>query len=112
MTFDCKVSSYNVQEDAKLAFKQLLASVGMRSDWTWEQAMRLIVTDSRYGAPSYQKPIWCRGDGRDFVALHARDRLSRRSNGETADQCIPQEFSGAFAQPLATLPLCPLHCVT
>lgn len=39
-----------MQEDAKLAFKQLLASVGMRSDWTWEQAMRLIVTDSRYGA--------------------------------------------------------------
>lgn len=36
-----------LQEDAKLAFKQLLASVGMRSDWSWEQAMRLIVSDPR-----------------------------------------------------------------
>ena len=36
-----------LQEDAKLAFKQLLASVGMRSDWSWEQAMRLIVSDGR-----------------------------------------------------------------
>lgn len=36
-----------LQEDAKLAFKQLLASVGMRSDWSWEQAMRVIVNDGR-----------------------------------------------------------------
>ena len=35
------------QEDAKLAFKQLLGSVGTRSDWSWEQAMRLIVSDPR-----------------------------------------------------------------
>lgn len=41
---------YATKEDAKLAFKQLLASVGMRSDWSWEQAMRLIVSDPRYGA--------------------------------------------------------------
>ena len=40
-------SAGRLQEDAKLAFKQLLASVGMRSDWSWEQAMRVIVNDGR-----------------------------------------------------------------
>jgi len=41
---------YASKDDAKLAFKQLMGSVGMRSDWTWEQTMRLIASDPRYGA--------------------------------------------------------------
>ncbi len=43
-----RVICLSVQEEAKDAFKELLASVGCRSDWTWEQAMRLIVNDHRW----------------------------------------------------------------
>ncbi|KAH7280786.1 hypothetical protein KP509_36G014500 [Ceratopteris richardii] len=32
------------------AFKELLEAVGVESNWTWEQAMRLIINDKRYGA--------------------------------------------------------------
>jgi FF domain len=35
------------QEEAKDAFKGLLRSVGVNSDWHWEQAMKLIVNDKR-----------------------------------------------------------------
>lgn len=35
--------------EAKEAFKELLASVNTGSDWTWEQTMRLIVNDPRWG---------------------------------------------------------------
>ncbi|XP_062200912.1 pre-mRNA-processing protein 40A-like [Phragmites australis] len=36
--------------DAKNAFKTLLESVNVESDWTWDQAMRIIINDKRYGA--------------------------------------------------------------
>uniref|UniRef100_A0A2P2MEM0 Pre-mRNA-processing protein 40A isoform X3 n=1 Tax=Rhizophora mucronata TaxID=61149 RepID=A0A2P2MEM0_RHIMU len=36
--------------EAKNAFKALLESVRVQSDWTWEQAMREISNDKRYGA--------------------------------------------------------------
>lgn len=36
-----------LQAEAKEAFKELLASVNTGSEWTWEQAMRLIVNDAR-----------------------------------------------------------------
>ncbi|KDP41586.1 hypothetical protein JCGZ_15993 [Jatropha curcas] len=36
--------------EAKNAFKALLESANVQSDWTWEQAMREIVNDKRYGA--------------------------------------------------------------
>ncbi|XP_062212478.1 pre-mRNA-processing protein 40A-like [Phragmites australis] len=36
--------------DAKNAFKSLLESVNVESDWTWDQAMRVIINDNRYGA--------------------------------------------------------------
>ena len=39
-----------MQAEAKDAFKELLASVSCGGEWTWEQAMRLIVNDGRYGA--------------------------------------------------------------
>lgn len=38
------------KQEAKNAFKALLESVNVESDWTWEQAMRLIINDKRYGA--------------------------------------------------------------
>eukprot|EP00803_Ostreobium_quekettii_P011403 evm.model.scf_473.7 EVM.evm.TU.scf_473.7 scf_473:23302-33338(+) len=41
---------YATKAEAKGAFKELLDFVGCTSDWTWEQAMRLIVGDKRYGA--------------------------------------------------------------
>ncbi|CAD7696897.1 unnamed protein product [Ostreobium quekettii] len=41
---------YATKAEATEAFKELLDSVGCTSDWTWEQAMRLIVNDKRYGA--------------------------------------------------------------
>ncbi|XP_022772928.1 pre-mRNA-processing protein 40A isoform X2 [Durio zibethinus] len=36
--------------EAKNAFKSLLESANVQSDWTWEQAMREIINDKRYGA--------------------------------------------------------------
>ncbi|XP_020276952.1 pre-mRNA-processing protein 40A isoform X3 [Asparagus officinalis] len=36
--------------EAKNAFKSLLESANVESDWTWEQTMRVIINDKRYGA--------------------------------------------------------------
>ncbi|XP_064973530.1 pre-mRNA-processing protein 40A-like isoform X1 [Musa acuminata AAA Group] len=36
--------------EAKNAFRALLESANVESDWTWEQAMRVIINDKRYGA--------------------------------------------------------------
>ncbi|KAI5061875.1 hypothetical protein GOP47_0022414 [Adiantum capillus-veneris] len=41
---------YANKAEAKSAFKELLEAVGVESNWTWEQAMRLIINDKRYGA--------------------------------------------------------------
>lgn len=42
--------SYANKAEAKIAFKQLLESAHVESNWTWDQAMRVIVNDKRYGA--------------------------------------------------------------
>uniref|UniRef100_A0A803MC30 Pre-mRNA-processing protein 40A n=1 Tax=Chenopodium quinoa TaxID=63459 RepID=A0A803MC30_CHEQI len=42
--------TYASKQEAKDAFKALLESVNVESDWTWEQAMRLIINDKRYAA--------------------------------------------------------------
>jgi pre-mRNA-processing factor 40 len=42
--------TYSNKTEAKNAFKELLESVRVESDWTWEQAMRVIINDKRYGA--------------------------------------------------------------
>ncbi|KAM0935079.1 putative WW domain, FF domain, WW domain superfamily, FF domain superfamily protein [Dioscorea sansibarensis] len=36
--------------EAKDAFRALLDSANVKSDWTWEQAMRVIINDKRYSA--------------------------------------------------------------
>ncbi|KAK4802388.1 hypothetical protein SAY86_000591 [Trapa natans] len=36
--------------EARNAFKALLEAANVGSDWTWERAMRVIITDKRYGA--------------------------------------------------------------
>ncbi|KAH7686813.1 Spliceosomal protein FBP11/Splicing factor PRP40 protein [Dioscorea alata] len=36
--------------EAKDAFRALLDSANIKSDWTWEQAMRVIINDKRYSA--------------------------------------------------------------
>ncbi|KAM6543363.1 hypothetical protein CsatB_007810 [Cannabis sativa] len=41
---------YASKLEAKNAFKSLLESTNVQSDWTWEQTMREIVNDKRYGA--------------------------------------------------------------
>ncbi|XP_061355627.1 pre-mRNA-processing protein 40A-like [Gastrolobium bilobum] len=41
---------YANKMEAKEAFKALLESVNVGSDWTWDRAMRLIINDKRYGA--------------------------------------------------------------
>lgn len=38
------------QEEAKDAFMELLASANIWADWTWEQAMRAIISDPRCGS--------------------------------------------------------------
>ncbi|XP_051144839.1 pre-mRNA-processing protein 40A-like isoform X2 [Andrographis paniculata] len=44
------ISSAEGKKEAKKAFKALLESVNVGSDWNWDQAMRLIINDRRYGA--------------------------------------------------------------
>ncbi|KAF3640417.1 Pre-mRNA-processing protein 40A [Capsicum annuum] len=41
---------YATKQEAKNAFKALLESANVESDWTWEQTMRIIINDKRYGA--------------------------------------------------------------
>ncbi|KAK8564242.1 hypothetical protein V6N12_036370 [Hibiscus sabdariffa] len=42
--------TYASKQEAKDAFKALLDSANVGSDWTWDQAMRVIINDKRYGA--------------------------------------------------------------
>ena len=50
-----------LQEEAKDAFKELLASVGVSSDWSWEQTMRQIIGAPRCTLiPFTSKVIHCR----------------------------------------------------
>uniref|UniRef100_A0A0E0C357 Pre-mRNA-processing protein 40A n=1 Tax=Oryza meridionalis TaxID=40149 RepID=A0A0E0C357_9ORYZ len=42
--------TYANKLEAKNAFKALLESSNVESDWTWDQAMRVIINDKRYGA--------------------------------------------------------------
>ncbi|XP_077253317.1 pre-mRNA-processing protein 40A isoform X2 [Tasmannia lanceolata] len=41
---------YASKQEAKNAFKAILESANVESDWTWDQAMRVIINDKRYGA--------------------------------------------------------------
>ncbi|XP_057466091.1 pre-mRNA-processing protein 40A-like isoform X3 [Actinidia eriantha] len=41
---------YDSKLEARSAFKALLESTNVGSDWTWDQAMRVIINDQRYGA--------------------------------------------------------------
>ncbi|KAJ8533203.1 hypothetical protein K7X08_016092 [Anisodus acutangulus] len=41
---------YATKQEAKNAFKALLESSNVEFDWTWEQTMRVIINDKRYGA--------------------------------------------------------------
>ncbi|KAK7321624.1 hypothetical protein VNO77_32449 [Canavalia gladiata] len=49
-TNDDETLVYANKQEAKNAFKALLESVNVQSDWTWEQAMREIINDKRYNA--------------------------------------------------------------
>nr|DAD48228.1 TPA_asm: hypothetical protein HUJ06_018165 [Nelumbo nucifera] len=49
-TIDDEPLVYANKLEAKSAFKALLESANVESDWTWEQAMRVIINDKRYGA--------------------------------------------------------------
>ncbi|CAH9058061.1 unnamed protein product [Cuscuta europaea] len=42
-------SVYGGKQDAKNAFKALLDSASVGPDWNWDQAMRAIINDRRYG---------------------------------------------------------------
>ena len=44
------LTQWSLQEEAKEAFKELLASVAVASHWNWDQTMRLIANDPRYSA--------------------------------------------------------------
>lgn len=41
---------YASKQEAKVAFKSLLEEANVKADWNWEQAMRVIINDKRYGA--------------------------------------------------------------
>ncbi|PKI72468.1 hypothetical protein CRG98_007135 [Punica granatum] len=49
-TPDDEPVTYPSKQEAKNAFKALLESFNVQSDWTWEHAMREIINDKRYGA--------------------------------------------------------------
>ncbi|XP_057973871.1 pre-mRNA-processing protein 40A isoform X2 [Malania oleifera] len=49
-TVDDEPLVYASKLEAKNAFKALLESANVESDWTWDQAMRVIINDKRYGA--------------------------------------------------------------
>nr|XP_009418171.1 PREDICTED: pre-mRNA-processing protein 40A-like isoform X1 [Musa acuminata subsp. malaccensis] len=49
-TVDEEPLVYANKLEAKNAFKSLLESSNVESDWTWEQTMRVIINDKRYGA--------------------------------------------------------------
>ncbi len=47
-----------MQEEAKDAFKELLASAQVASDWSWEQTMRSIISDPRCSTyPTHLMPM-------------------------------------------------------
>ncbi|OMO73829.1 hypothetical protein CCACVL1_17115 [Corchorus capsularis] len=47
---DQETATYASKQEAKNAFKALLESANVGSDWTWDQAMRVIINDKRYGS--------------------------------------------------------------
>ncbi|XP_023731855.1 pre-mRNA-processing protein 40A [Lactuca sativa] len=47
---DAEPLLYANKKEAKLAFRSLLESANLEADWSWEQAMRVIINDKRYGA--------------------------------------------------------------
>lgn len=49
-TLDDEPLVYATKLEAKNAFKALLESANVESDWTWDQAMKAIINDKRYGA--------------------------------------------------------------
>ncbi|KAI3460132.1 hypothetical protein Pfo_016795 [Paulownia fortunei] len=49
-TMDDEPIVYATKQEAKNAFKTLLESANVEADWTWDQAMRVIINDKRYGA--------------------------------------------------------------
>ncbi|XP_057776534.1 pre-mRNA-processing protein 40A isoform X2 [Salvia miltiorrhiza] len=49
-TVDDEPVIYATKQEAKNAFKALLESANVEADWTWDQAMRVIINDKRYGA--------------------------------------------------------------
>ncbi|KAK4481561.1 hypothetical protein RD792_012463 [Penstemon davidsonii] len=49
-TVDDEPIVYASKQEAKNAFKGLLESANVEADWTWDQAMRVIINDKRYGA--------------------------------------------------------------
>ncbi|XP_076959980.1 pre-mRNA-processing protein 40A-like isoform X1 [Bidens hawaiensis] len=49
-TVDDEQFLYASKQEAKMAFKALLEEANVKADWNWEQAMRVIINDKRYGA--------------------------------------------------------------
>ncbi|KAM7470535.1 hypothetical protein LguiA_008718 [Lonicera macranthoides] len=49
-TVDQEPLVYENKQEAKNAFRALLETADIVSDWTWDQAMRVIINDQRYGA--------------------------------------------------------------
>ncbi|KAK3011939.1 hypothetical protein RJ639_010517 [Escallonia herrerae] len=49
-TIEQEPLAYENKLEAKNAFKTLLETANVGSDWTWDQAMRVIINDRRYGA--------------------------------------------------------------
>ncbi|KAL6504305.1 hypothetical protein OROGR_026228 [Orobanche gracilis] len=49
-TVDDEPIAYATKQEAKNVFKALLESANVEADWSWDQAMRVIINDKRYGA--------------------------------------------------------------
>ncbi|XP_042470246.1 pre-mRNA-processing protein 40A-like [Zingiber officinale] len=75
--------AYANKLEAKNAFKALLESANVQSDWTWEQAMRVIINDKRYGS--------LRTLGERKQAFN--EYLGQRKKQETEERRIKQKKS-------------------
>lgn len=77
-TADLETQVYENKQEAKNAFKALLESANVASDWTWDQAMRVIINDWRYGA---LKPLAERKQAfNEFLSQKKKQEAEERRN--------------------------------
>ena len=88
--------TYASEADAKEAFKALLLEAGVRSDDSWEKAMKAIIHDPRYGAlPSLGRK---KGAFAEYTAQRAKaEKEERRQRERAAREALRLSLDEAVA---------------